>query len=67
MYIQRINTKENERYERNYPLYGNTRLRKITQDRIRKYGRSGQSIDDVVSMLLDILEGKETFGDEKSW
>jgi hypothetical protein len=65
LYVQQnINPKE---YERRYPLYGNTRLRKTTQDRIRKYGRSGQSIDDVISMLLDILEGKETFGDEKSW
>ena len=64
MYIQNINPED---YRRDYPLYGTTRLRKTTQDRIRKYGCSGQSIDDVVSMLLDILEGKETFGDEKSW
>ena len=40
--------KENEyeyKYERKYPLYGTIRLRKSTLERLKRYGRYGDSID----------------------
>jgi hypothetical protein len=59
---------ENEyKYERKYPLYGTTRLRKSTLERLKRYGRYGDSIDEIVVMLLDRLEGKEIPEEEKSW
>jgi hypothetical protein len=60
--------KENEyKYERKYPLYGTTRLRKSTLERLKRYGRYGDSIDEIVVMLLDRLEGKEILDEERSW
>jgi len=60
--------KENEyEYERKYPLYGTTRLRKSTLERLKRYGRYGDSIDEIVVILLDRLEGKETLESERAW
>jgi hypothetical protein len=50
---------ENEyKYERKYPLYGTTRLRKSTLERLKRYGRYGVTMDEIVVMLLDKVEGK---------
>jgi len=60
--------KENEyKYKRKYPLYGTTRLRKFTLERLKRYGRYGDSIDEIVVTLLDRLEGKEILESERAW
>jgi len=60
--------KENEyEYERKYPLYGTIRLRKSTLERLKRYGRYGDSIDEIVVILLDRLEGKEILESERAW
>ena len=40
----------------NYPLYTTVRLSKQNIDKLRGYGRYADSIDDVVTKLLDRLE-----------
>jgi hypothetical protein len=45
-----------------YPLSGTTRLNKRTLERIKKYGGYAESIDTIVSKLLDRLEEFERRG-----
>jgi hypothetical protein len=68
LYTQSVNpNKGKEEYKREYPLYGTTRLKKTTLARIQRYGSYGMSIDEIVTVLLDRLEGKEILEDQRSW
>ena len=68
-YINPLETeKEKEQnYRRDYPLYSTTRLRKSTLARLKRYGKYGMSVDEIVVMLLDRLEGKEILEDNRAW
>jgi hypothetical protein len=69
-YINQLETEkeeENNNYKREYPLYSTTRLRRNTLERLKHHGRYGDSIDEIVVMLLDQLEGKEISEDLRSW
>jgi hypothetical protein len=58
---------EESNYKREHPLYATTRLRRNTLERLKRYGRYGDSIDEIVVMLLDRLEGKEISEDQRVW
>ncbi|HZA62119.1 MAG TPA: hypothetical protein VE573_04550 [Nitrososphaeraceae archaeon] len=65
--VETENRKEEDNYKRDYPLYSTTRLRKSTLSRLKQYGKYGTSVDEIVVMLLDRLEGKEIMEENRAW